>query len=276
MIGGRFNGHLKDALIVFVDESFWVGKPSVEAKIKTMITEPFIMVEQKYHDAYKVKNHKSVIIASNAEWVVPANKRERRFSVLEVVDTHVGDFKYFAEIQKEMDNGGREAMLYDLLHLDISCVNLREIPKTRGLMDQIELNLDIIEKFWHEKLRSGVWRVKNMEQGIGHGIKAIGSGTQPAPYSKIDGKNDSENLYEFKWNDCDFVITEDLHEEYVEFSKKHGEPKRATSSVFMKRIKGLCDGISTTRRTLKNGQRVQSLVFPPLDKCRGEFKKRFK
>ena len=43
---------------------------------------------------------------------------------------------YFAALQKQMDHGGREAMLWDLMHRDISGVNLRKPPATAALWEQ--------------------------------------------------------------------------------------------------------------------------------------------
>jgi hypothetical protein len=274
-VAGRFNGHLKDALLVFVDESFWVGNSSAEAIIKTMITEPVITVEEKFKDAYRLRNHKSLIIASNKDWAVPVAKKERRFCVIEVSDSHVDDFAYFDEIYKEMENGGTEAMLYDLLKVDLSKVNLRKIPQTQALMNQIEQSMDTIEKFWFEKLQSGAWRVQHVEQGVGLG-KNQSKSVVPADYSLIQGKHNKDDLYEFQWDDLEFIITEDLHDEYVKYSDKLRENKRVNKSILVKRIKSLCNGIRHTRPTLDNGQRAQGLVLPPLAECRRKFEKMFR
>ena len=97
-ITGHFNSHLKDALLVFCDEGFWAGDKSAEGVIKGMITEDNIMVEPKGKDAYPVKNHIRLIIATNNKWVVPAGLEERRFCVLDVSDKHMQDRKYFGPI----------------------------------------------------------------------------------------------------------------------------------------------------------------------------------
>jgi hypothetical protein len=61
---------------------------------------------------------------------------ERRFAVLDVSDAHKQDHTYFAAIDHEMNNGGREALLHHLLNFDLSKVNLRAIPKTGALLEQ--------------------------------------------------------------------------------------------------------------------------------------------
>jgi hypothetical protein len=41
-----------------------------------------------------------------------------------------------------------QAFLFDLLHHDISTINLREIPRTEALLDQIINSMNSVEKFW--------------------------------------------------------------------------------------------------------------------------------
>ena len=50
--------------------------------------------------------------------------------MIDVSESRKQDTTYFGEIAKQMENGGREALLHHLLHLDISDVDLRHTPKT--------------------------------------------------------------------------------------------------------------------------------------------------
>ncbi len=64
-------------------------------------------------------------MTSNEDWVVPAGKDERRFCVLDVDPRCAQQHDYFREMDAELDNGGREKLLYDLQHFDLERVNLR-------------------------------------------------------------------------------------------------------------------------------------------------------
>lgn len=152
---GRFNSHLKDCLLAFVDEGFWAGDKQAEGIIKAIITEELVNIEPKGKDVFTVKNNVNLIIASNNEWVIPAGLEERRFFVLDMPITHQQNHAYFKAIKKQMANGGREAMLYDLLRMDISGVNLREFERTEGLLDQILHSMSSVQKFWFERLMAG-------------------------------------------------------------------------------------------------------------------------
>ena len=116
---GRFNSHLKDALLVFCDEGIWAGDKPAEGILKGMITEDIAMIEPKGKDPFVVKNHLRLIVASNNSWVIPAGLEERRFFALDVDDRYMQDKAYFKALFDQMDNGGREAMLKDLLEYEL-------------------------------------------------------------------------------------------------------------------------------------------------------------
>ena len=95
------------------------------------------------------------MIASNEEWVVPAAIDARRFLMLDVGEEHKSDHAYFAAIWQELDAGGYEAMLYDLLHMDITRFNVRDVPKTDALQDQKQQSLPIRLAWWQDVLFRG-------------------------------------------------------------------------------------------------------------------------
>ena len=101
------------------------------------------------------KNRTHVMISSNATWVVPASSDERRFCVTEALDTKLNDFKYFDAITDELENGGYEAMLYDLLTRDLSGFNVFTVPKTKALDDQKSESMSGEYKWWRDVLYSG-------------------------------------------------------------------------------------------------------------------------
>ncbi|MEN6300628.1 MAG: DUF5906 domain-containing protein [Anaerolineaceae bacterium] len=152
---GSFNAHLKDCLLLFADEAFWAGDKQGEGSLKALITEPEFLIELKGHDAIRMTNRVRLIIASNNEWVIPAGIEERRFCVIDMADSHMQDHAYFAAITKQMNDGGRAALLYDLLRHDLSSINLRSIPQTSALFDQKIQTIHPAEQFWYQILLQG-------------------------------------------------------------------------------------------------------------------------
>lgn len=147
---GRFNGHLKYGLLVFVDEAFWKGgnHRAAAGLLKTLITEPTFLVEPKNFDAFPLPNFTHFIIASNEDWAVPVGLDARRFAAFDVSPAHQNDRAYFAAIDKQMMlHAGLPKLLHVLQTYDISKVNLHVVPKTAALAEMKKLSMDSVQAF---------------------------------------------------------------------------------------------------------------------------------
>jgi hypothetical protein len=133
---GRFNFHLKDCILLFVDEGYFAGDKSCESTLKSAITESELAIEKKGYDIVPSKNMLHIIIVSNDPWVVRASLEERRYFVLEIGNDHMQDKSYFRAIEEQLNDGGYEAMLHDLMHMDLSDWEIRDVPQTKALVEQ--------------------------------------------------------------------------------------------------------------------------------------------
>jgi hypothetical protein len=154
-VTGHFNGHLKDKSLLFADEALAAEDKQGESVLKCLITEREIIVEQKGFDAVPWKNCLNIIMASNAEWVVPASSDERRFAVFDVADHRSGDYSYFAALAAELNGGGQAAFLHDLLHMDLTGFDPREVPNTVALAEQKQRSLSPFDAWWLSLLHDG-------------------------------------------------------------------------------------------------------------------------
>ncbi|MEX3979141.1 primase-helicase family protein [Paraburkholderia sp. EG287A] len=155
---GNFNAHLKDKLVVFLDEAFWAGDRAAEGPLKALITEDLLQIEPKGRDPFTVCNHMRFLMATNNDWAVPAGLNARRFAVFDVSDSHMRDEAYFAAIAEEMENGGLEALLDYLLSFDTTAIKLRDIPKTAALLEQKIHSMTPLQRFWLGILQRGTLR----------------------------------------------------------------------------------------------------------------------
>ena len=153
---GNFNAHLRQTIVLFADEAFFAGDRKHESILKTLITEPSMLIEAKGVDAEVARNCVHLIMASNDSWVAPAGTDERRFLVLDVSSDHAQDTDFFGRLLLEMDSGGRAALLNMLLQHDISDFNVRRVPQTSALRDQKNLSLAPHEAVLLEMLVTGV------------------------------------------------------------------------------------------------------------------------
>ena len=145
---GRFNGHLRNTVSLFVDEGFWAGDKKGEGTLKAMVTEPTLTLEAKYKDITTVRNCLHIVMASNEEWVVPATKDERRFAVFDVNDKYApaicGEAQskaYFEPLHAQIGGDGCAAMLWDLSEVQLGGWHPRsDYPKTAALQEQSEFS----------------------------------------------------------------------------------------------------------------------------------------
>ena len=152
---GQFNAHLRDCVFLFADEAFFAGDKQHESVLKTLVTEDMIMVEKKGVDAEPSSNFVHLLMASNEQWVVPAGTDERRYFVLDVGEGRKQDVSYFKALVKQMEEGGREALLHFLMTYDLSAYEVRDVPQTQGLREQKIHTLGNEEQWWMERLTDG-------------------------------------------------------------------------------------------------------------------------
>ena len=117
---GHFNAHLQQCSLLYADEAFYAGDRSHEGILKALVTEATLMVEPKGINAFAARNHIHLVMASNGEWVVPAGADARRYFVLDVSDERKQDTEFFGAVVKQMESGGREALLHMLLARDLA------------------------------------------------------------------------------------------------------------------------------------------------------------
>ena len=169
----NFNSHLFDAITIFADEITWGGNKKTAGKLKGMVTERYLVGERKGVDAIQYHNRSHLIVASNADWVIPASFDSRRWFVVDVLADKTGNFQYFNEIADELNNGGMEALLCYLqsIKLDAERLNLiRTAPVTEGLKKQRILNVqdDTTLRWWVSVLESedlGLLDARSKEKG---------------------------------------------------------------------------------------------------------------
>jgi hypothetical protein len=155
-VTGQFNSHMRHILLLQADEAFWAGDKAAEGRLKDLVTGKKHLIELKNFEPIFINNYIRLFVTGNEHWVWPAGFDERRGAILDVGDQHAEDHLYFAAIDNEMDNGGREALLYHLLNFDLSQVNLRVIPKTDALLEQKIEGMTSQQAWWLDMLKKGL------------------------------------------------------------------------------------------------------------------------
>lgn len=164
---GKFNAHLQRTLLLVMEEAFWAGSKQQESVLKDLITSPALSIERKGVDATMEPNYMRLALISNEYWVVPATSDERRYAMFDCSSEFRGNKEYFQNMADEMNNGGAEAMLFDLLNFvpERGWSVLRSPPRTSALQEQVVESLHGIDRFMFDLLRDGLYECEALDDG---------------------------------------------------------------------------------------------------------------
>lgn len=240
-IVGNFNGHLRDCVVLFGDEAFWAGDRKHESILKALITEDTIVVEKKGVDSEIAPNYIHLMMASNAEWVIPASQDERRYLVLDVHATKLQDKAYFGALNDDLAAGGLCNLLHELATRDITEFDHRTAPRTDALQDQKIHSLDSHEEWFYRRLCDG--QILGQQEHW----------ETPVPKSAV-------------------------LDAYLMYAQRVGG-RRAPASLFERFLERCCSGLETYAASGRvpdiHGDPVVGRVtfyrFPPIERCRAGF-----
>jgi len=125
-----------------------------------MITEPTLPIERKGLDVFEVRNFLHIVMLAEPGWVIPAGRFERRYAAVAVSNKKRGDRAYFRALHRHIEEGGAEAMFYDLGMMDLEDWHPREIPEALlnnpALQKQQSHTLPPLEQWYVMLLHNGV------------------------------------------------------------------------------------------------------------------------
>ena len=164
---GNFNGHLADTCFLFADEAFYSGDKQHEGVLKALITEPTIMVERKGIDAIPQPNYLKVLMATNSDFAVPASRDERRYFVVDVADSHIGNRNYFNSLLADrLNKEVQAAFLFEMLNRGIENFHTGDIPETDALKEQRAHSLCSVGKWLVDCLSNAHFEYKDGQHRI--------------------------------------------------------------------------------------------------------------
>ena len=192
------------------------------------------------------------MIASNNEWPIAIPMDDRRFMVLDVVETQRQNDAYFGPLRAELAAGGLAAMLFDLLAHPVDEHALRHPLSTKGKREVMLQSLKPIQRWWYEKLLNGsLSPTPLMETGLDENDQVTRTAVAPWPAS---------------------IQKATLHQDYLGFLDKHRDTRtrRATETelgMFLKKYTPM----SEQRRlpSMGKGSRSQYVwILPTAEECR--------
>ena len=251
-IVGRFNAILERNYVICMDEALFAGDRRSLDRMKSMITEPNVMIEQKLQPVRSIESVHRFFAASNHDHFAHVDRDDRRFLFLRVSDSHKQDTAYFKKITAEIsDDRTIGALFYYLLRKDISDFNIRIKPKTSEHLAQRLKSLEGFERFWYEVLSIGLL------DGVGTSTSLLSDFNTP-------------------WLESIFVSSNALLESYKNFNKNAQRYQTLQNKNMKEQLVKLCPSVKADRQQIRvSGQSTscqqRGFILPTLPLARQEF-----
>ena len=241
---GQFNAALERHYVVCMDEALFSGDKKSLDRLKSIVTEPTIRIEQKYQPARSIDSLHRFFAATNHDQFAHVEKDERRFFFLRVSSVHKQDADYFKRLCDSFSDGQTlEGFVAFLLSLDLAEFNIRERPKTTEYDSQRIKSLDKFERYWNEVLLDSNF-----------------------------GADDS--FIQEDWKAESFISTRDLVRHYKKYDPKANKYEPIQTRYVSQAVIRLCPSAKPARR-ISNNRQQRGFDLPDIQTARSEFDKHF-
>lgn len=239
-ITGNFNAALQRAFWVALDECMFKGDKKSQDRMKSLVTEPTIQVEQKYEPSRTIESfHRFIACTNHAQWG-QIRSDDRRYLFIKVSDCHKQDTSYFGQLSNALNDGVTvPGLAHYLVNLDITNFNPRSKPQTAEGFEQKRQSLTGFARYWYEVLDKG----------------RFGVAGEGGSYGALDYENE------------EWVSSQVLTNKYLEYNQKAERYEAIQAKTIREEIKILCPSAdSTIRQDNKRG-----ILFPEIEVARKEF-----
>lgn len=128
-IFGTFNNQLEGRLLIKLEEVDGQFMRKNHNKLKAHITSPTQVINIKNLSTYTVEKYSRVVATSNDSVPVVIDQTDRRFNIFHCGDEKRGDFDWFKQTIKAMDDGRRDIYEY-LMAVPLDDFNPNKVYKT--------------------------------------------------------------------------------------------------------------------------------------------------
>lgn len=129
-VAGGFSGQMKDKMLINFDEATWGGDKKANGRLKALVTEIHLTIEEKHQNAEDIDHYARFLITSNNDYPVPIEHDDRRFFVPDVT-TEKPDALYFERLGQLLTNEYAISCFFTYLQdVDLSMVNVRHFPNS--------------------------------------------------------------------------------------------------------------------------------------------------
>lgn len=246
---GSFNAALEKNYVVMMDEAIFIGNKAAMERLKNMISEPTVRVEQKYQPSRTIDSYHRFFAASNSEHFANIPIDDRRFVFIKVSDRKQQDLIYFDMVHKAInDSATISAFVYDLFAIDLENFQVRQRPITHEHLKQRIQSLDGFERFWLEVLETGKFRVKSTY----------------------------DSIFNTDWEDPIFIGTQSIMDSYSFYDKNASRYEPLQTQKISSALKKICPSAQNDRTTSSPGNQERGYRLPSISIAKKEFEEAIK
>lgn len=236
---GGFNAALQHNYVICMDEALFEGDMKSVERLKSLITEKVVTIEQKFMPRCSIESFHRFFAASNSYHFAHVDHDDRRFLFLRVSSSKKGDGTYWDKINTAIeDKQILAAMVHDLKTMNLANFSVRQRPITDEHTSQKALSLTGFYRYWLEVLEGGELPTE------------LGS-FQPPP-----------------WTPDVFVSSNALLGGFRRYDRNAERYKPLQGTGLRKKLRDVCPGAKECRRA---GDRVRGYLLPDLATARTQF-----
>ena len=166
---GRFNGSLKEVLLIKFEEADFETNRKNEGGLKMLITSKSGSYESKNENAVTVRSFCRCVMTTNNVVPFVLSDTNRRFMMVQASPEMVGKTEYWQHVHSELAKPESKAAYLDyLLNRDISGFDPRMFPKTKYMLETITATRPMAAVFFQREIERAEGRVAvGYEQAVG-------------------------------------------------------------------------------------------------------------
>lgn len=217
---GRFGGAVtKSAIWLTANEAHWSGNPKDAERLKALITEEALDVEEKFINMRMYRNCVLICITTNNSWSVPASHDSRRYFVLDVSEDNQNNPSYWREINKLM-GVDRESLVPN---------NPEYLGKILHYLMNREVTHDMTKAMETEwlKVQRRETAIDSRENVFIDWIRETFGRDLPVSESIMVGAGGRQFMIADRASGEKTIISADLYHDYRDYVNKHGRKHRA-------------------------------------------------
>ena len=135
---GRFNGSLKEVLLIKFEEADFETNRKNERGLKALITSTHTSYEAKGENAVTLQSYARIVMTTNNDVPFVVTDASRRFMMIRCSGKNVGNSEYWTKTHAALAKPEAKSAYFDYLkNKDISNFNPRVYPKTDYLKETI-------------------------------------------------------------------------------------------------------------------------------------------